>query len=400
MRIAILLPGNLPVPAKFGGAIETLTTHIINMNEDSAGHLEFVVFNNSKGQYRENPRAIYKRTELININSDSVTSKIYNFMYKIIRIFSIRKILPPTYYEYKCSKIILKNKIDLVLVEGNPLQVIALKKKTKKNIILHLHTDILNIISYKNKDVLKYCDMLIVVSDYLKNRVNEIQQLDYPKIKTLKNSIDLSAFEALKYEDFRNEFRTKFNITSSQKLIIYCGRLSKEKGVRELLLAFDKIADYNCKLLIVGASWFSTSKNTVYTDELYRLSKANKDNIIFTGYIPYDSIPKYYAAADIAVVPSIGNEAAGLVILEALASGLPVVLSNKGGMSEYADEKSCMLVEYNEEYISNLAEGIKRLVIDEKLYIYKKKHAKESVLKYGLENYYSNFLNSLEDYLN
>lgn len=388
MKIAILVPGELPIPSQYGGAIETLTTHIINENEKSNLPIYFTIYNQTGKKL--NIQNAYQFTKIENINCFSIKAKTYLLIYKFIRVITLRKFLPATYYEIECVKRIKRDNFDHILIEGSPLQTIYIKKKVRKNTILHLHTDILNGSSYMCNKIVKSCDQIIAVSSFIKNRVEEIVP-NNSKLSVLKNCIDTLKFVPNKHKNFREQFRKERNINKDDFLIIYTGRLSIEKGVKELIIAFEKIKNLNCKLLIVGGAWFSSREKTDYIKELEDLAKTSGDKVIFTGYVKNEDLPQFYAAADFAVVPSICNEAAGLVILEAMSSGLPVVASNKGGINEYANSESCEIVDCDDNFINNLAQAMAKFITNDSYYTQKKSRARVNALQFNLNNYYKEF---------
>ena len=100
---------------------------------------------------------------------------------------------------------------------------------------------------------------------------------------------------------------------------------------------------------------------------------------------------------DIAIVPSIWEEPAGLVAIEALSSGLPLIVTNSGGLKEYVNEDSAIIVEKNEQLINNIAKGLKRLIEDEKLRENMAKEARKQGEKYNTKKYYTDFINLLKE---
>ena len=95
--------------------------------------------------------------------------------------------------------------------------------------------------------------------------------------------------------------------------------------------------------------------------------KRSDGKINFTGYIDYDNIHEYYNHADIGVFPSIITEAFGLTTLEALASGLPVIVSDSGGMHEVINDKCGFIVKRGDNMKTELKETLLKLIIDNNL---------------------------------
>jgi phosphatidylinositol alpha-mannosyltransferase len=109
--------------------------------------------------------------------------------------------------------------------------------------------------------------------------------------------------------------------------ILFVSRLEKRKGAKYLLQAYRK-AKKECppsRLIIVGPG-------DKAQHEYERWVRAvNLEDVIFTGHVPYTDLPRYYHTADIFSIPAIGQESFGIVLLEAMAAGKPIVATNIDG---------------------------------------------------------------------
>lgn len=145
------------------------------------------------------------------------------------------------------------------------------------------------------------------------------------KIFTALNSVDNDYFiqSCDKYRQDRETFRRTRGYPG--KLILYVGRLIEQKGVSDLLMAFQMISGKQPEwgLLLVG----SGEQEKEYRDHC-RIKEIK--NVFFTGFIHQEDIPVYYAISDCLVLPT-HSDPWGLVLNEAMASGLPVICSNVAG---------------------------------------------------------------------
>lgn len=156
------------------------------------------------------------------------------------------------------------------------------------------------------------------------------------------------------------EVRQRLGIGPHETVLIYAGRLEGLKGVHHILeaLSLDHLAQEKVTPLIIGGG--------TYEETLKALSKKlGLDNRVkFLGFVPHRELPRYYSVAHLAVYPSIGDEAFGLSIAEAMACGIPVIATHLGGIPEVVgtDERCGILVPPRES--SALAEGILKLIGD------------------------------------
>ena len=161
--------------------------------------------------------------------------------------------------------------------------------------------------------------------------------------------------------------RAKLNLDSREKVILYVGRFDERKGLETLVRAFALLNQQglkNLKLLIVGGS----SANMPDGDERNRIEHIidelnMREFTIFAGRVGHDLLPLYYASADVCVIPS-HYEPFGLVAIEAMACGVPVVASNVGGLKfTVIPEETGLLVEPKD--IQAFADGIHRILFDD-----------------------------------
>lgn len=122
---------------------------------------------------------------------------------------------------------------------------------------------------------------------------------------------------------------------------------------------------YNIALVLVGSKWYGQNKVTPYVAYVHALAKRSAAPIITTDFVHPSKIPHWYWVGDIFVCPSVWQEPLARVLYEAMATGLPVITTKRGGNPEVISDKG-LLVESAEDPAS-LSESIETLLNDEAL---------------------------------
>jgi glycogen(starch) synthase len=165
---------------------------------------------------------------------------------------------------------------------------------------------------------------VICNSRYMRQEVESVFNLPPDKISIIPNGIRPAAFQAAPDLEVRRRFAAP-----EEKIIFFIGRLVREKGVQVLLEALPLIRNRfpAVRAVIAGQG--------PYFEELHRLALnlGLDGHVVFAGFIDEATRNQLYAHADVAVFPSL-YEPFGLVVLEAMAAGTPVVASDTGGFSE------------------------------------------------------------------
>ena len=388
IKIAMISPGFLPIPAVRGGAVEVLATHIIEGNERSEG-VFFDVYTVPDENLNEKE---YKNSRVIQIQPSILLHRICKLWNILNRNITRERII--TEWQVSIIQKIIVGDYNYILVENDMIMCKHICKVFKhKNIkiIYHMHNgyDADSKTPKLVKEISKRVDKVLAISNYIKNEV--LQVAPTAKIDVLYNAIDLNGFRMQAAS--RETYRKKFLMTEKDRVFIYSGRITEEKGVRELLEAFIRLkkeeAGQCAKLLIVGKSWFASDDVPDYVKELQILAH-NCDDITFTGYVLPPEMPSILAAADIAVIPSKWEEPFGLVVLEAMAAGLKIVTTNSGAIPEIVDSTMAEIVDKESYFVDNLYQGMKNSLNADS----KAEYAAEQLKKhpeFNAEFYYGNF---------
>jgi glycogen synthase len=168
---------------------------------------------------------------------------------------------------------------------------------------------------------------VIVCSEFMKGQVSKSFNCPMDKIDVIYNGVDASKFEFDWTAKDRAAWRAKFALPN-EKIVMYVGRFVREKGIHLLLDAASVILSQepDTKFLIVGGGNREKFEKFVHWYGL-------EEKVLFTGFMANRSLHQVYRIADVAVFPSL-YEPFGIVALEAMAAGAPVVTSDAGGLKE------------------------------------------------------------------
>ena len=165
------------------------------------------------------------------------------------------------------------------------------------------------------------CAALIAVSSKGKNYYKQPNMIPYMPIVTIPNSIDQKEFMKTPCTPQElDSLKKQYNIKKDDVLLLFVGRHGEEKRVFELLTLCKKLVSQkdNCKVMFVGnGPAYEAMVNDAKTE-------INQGKIIFTGFIPWQEVHKYYELADIFITASL-SEMHSMTILEAQMNNLPIV---------------------------------------------------------------------------
>lgn len=157
---------------------------------------------------------------------------------------------------------------------------------------------------------------IIAPSEKIRKLLSEYQ-VECP-VWVIPSGIDVSRYKREKNDGWRERIRRQYGILPDTAVLLYVGRLAREKNVEEIILYQEMIKKRNAVLMIVGDGPFRREL------EMLAEKKGLLSSIIFTGMVSSEDIWKYYQAGDLFVSAST-SETQGMTYGEALASGLPLL---------------------------------------------------------------------------
>lgn len=373
MKIAIFTAdsnGGYPVPASKGGAVSTLIEHLVSENNKKK-LLEMEVLSFYEERAVEKSQ-MYPYVSFTWVKVPKVISLLDTLLFSIILKFfkkkkaiSFRSILGLIYYIINSSIWLRKHKCDKVVVENNiPMAWIIKLSNYKGEVWYHLHN--LPRTNAKCLSVFGKSNFLCV-SNFISKKICEqesaIGEIPREKCFVLYNCVDTILFR--KKEDV--DVRLKYGIKTSEKILLFVGRLSEEKGVDKLLGAIKLIPRDDVRILIVGSLIYGANVMDSYQMRIKEMAEELGNKVIFTGYIPQSELPCYYNSAYISVLPSLWEEPAGLTMIESMACGTPVITTSQGGIPEYV-RSGAIVLPINENLEENIAKNVEMLLSDKSIY--------------------------------
>jgi D-inositol-3-phosphate glycosyltransferase len=175
------------------------------------------------------------------------------------------------------------------------------------------------------RNAVRRADAIVTASDHERAVLARYYDADEARMHTIPCGIDLELF----HPRDRAAARRALGIEADVPVLLWVGRLEKLKGVDILIQALAEVETPDTRLLIVGGDAQADGLRAEL-EEQARTAGVHQ-RVRFEGAVPHDQLPYYYSAADICVVPSY-YESFGLVAVEALACGTPVVASRVGGL--------------------------------------------------------------------
>ena len=295
---------------------------------------------------------------------------------KGIDIPGIRGLMFKRNAKKELEKLVEKEDIDIIhghyLFPAGAAAVEVGKKKGIKTYVTAHGSDMFEL--YKShplarpeiKKVLKNADEVLAVSNALKDEIiaTGVDGIA-DKTRISWNSVDVNKFSDKKNDSFKRQYHLE-----DKPVVMFVGNLIKRKNVDSLLEA-KKSSHSDYYLVIVG-------DGPLYNDHVEKVKKEGISDVIFTG--SRDDVENIIPSCDILILPSF-SESFGLVLIEALACGKPVIGSDVGGISEIITNDVGLLV--YPKCVPSITDAIDKLVIDDELRLRLSQNARNRALDFS-----------------
>lgn len=331
MKIALICTEKLPVPPISGGAIQIYIDAVLPI---LTKYHEITLFSLHNSKLPDQ----YKAGNLRHIRVQGKTADEY--------IYNIKKAMMEDSFEY-----------DLIHVFNRPLWILRLNDAAPNSTFsLSLHNEMFlpkKIDEARALQCINKVRFITTVSQFIADDVQKMYPAAKGKLNVVYSAADNDAYVPIWSEDIKEQRvgRRKQYGLDDRKVILYVGRLSKKKGAHVLIKAMSQVMELHpeAALLFVGSKWYGSNATDDYIVKIQEMAKKLKGPAIFTGFLTPQEIPKYYNMGDIFVCASQWREPLARVHYEAMAAGLPIITTARGGNAEVMQENinGFTIEEYN-----------------------------------------------------
>ncbi|WP_338447839.1 glycosyltransferase family 4 protein [Niallia oryzisoli] len=314
MKVLMICTEKLPVPPVLGGAIQTYISGILPYIRDKYDVTVLGVNDPTLSDSETIDGIHYARIpgKVFEIYKDEVVNYLQSHQFDLIHIFNRPRLVLPVREAAPNAKITLSMHNDMFYPQKiNPEEAAAVVQEVTN---------------------------IVTISKYVGNVIRELYPEAASKLRHIYSGVDGNQFlpgNHPKMQKVRNELR-KANGLENKTVILFAGRLSHNKGVDRLVRALPALAKKHkdLALVIVGSKWFSQDDITDYIAYVKSLANKLPIPVVATGFVSPNEIQNWFAAADIFVCTSLWQEPLARVHYEAMAAGLPIVTTARGGNPE------------------------------------------------------------------
>ncbi|MGE5654224.1 MAG: glycosyltransferase family 4 protein [Bacillota bacterium] len=344
MRIALIAPEKLPVPPISGGPVEITIYELARRLQDRH---QVTVFCPSDPSLPEH-------------------ESLMNMRYLRLPHPSTDQYLEALMQQFTTET------FELVHIFDRPQFVLSLAPRlVDTKFILHLHSDL----PFKESSgaeavaCLDQVSAVVVTSHFLRIHVATRFPRLYDKSRVIKPGVDLTRFAPV-WGAMEERTRKRQQLHLADKQIIMCASsLASVEGIHILLQALRPLMrqDQARLLMLVGDSWYSDPSATPYSRDLAQYGQGFKKQIFFTGSLKVSEMPMVYQLADLYVCPAQWEEHQGMVNLEVMATGLPVIASARGAIPEMVRHGQTGILVYKHTEPAGFTKAIEFLLANPKL---------------------------------
>ncbi len=329
MKIAMICTEKLPIPPIRGGAIQQYIDAVLPFIQEKHDVTVFSVEDPGLPQEEDN-RHIH-----------------------IIRVSGMQK---QDYINNVISH--MKDNYDLIHVFNRPQWVNTIAEAFPNTAIsLSIHNEMFlpsKISKSDGEKCIARVKFITTVSRFIAEGIKKLYPEAASKLRPVYSGVDIHRYQPVWSDEamqIREQLKTKYGLTD-KKVVLYVGRLSPKKGAHILIKAVGKVlmTHPDTALVLVGSKWYGENQEDSYVRQVKQMVQDLDTNIVMTGFIPPKEVISHYYLGDAFVCASQWREPLARVHYEAMAAGLPIITTDKGGNAEVVRGagNGIVLSEYNQ----------------------------------------------------
>ncbi|ADU74192.1 spore coat protein SA [Acetivibrio thermocellus AD2] len=317
MKIALICTEKLPVPPVAGGAVQLYISEILPYLKERHNITVF-----SKIHPGLSPDEVVDNVRYIRVPAANASKYVKNV------------------------KDLLDESFELIHIFNRPKWVLDFSEKlpsAKFSLSLHNEMFLPDKIPYeKAVECINRVEFINTVSKFIADGVKQLYPMAEDKLRVVYSGVNIEKYKPnWSPEGICNKelLKKKLGI-ENKRVILHVSRLSPKKGTHIVLSAMKKVMDCfdDVALVIIGSKWYGKNEEDDYTKQCKALAEQLSGPVVFTGFIPPSEIPPYYNVGDIFVCASQWNEPLARIHYEAMAAGLPIITTDRGGNAEIFED--------------------------------------------------------------
>ncbi|MFM7546307.1 MAG: glycosyltransferase family 4 protein [Synechococcales cyanobacterium] len=248
---------------------------------------------------------------------------------------------PEAYYQ-AVANFVAGEMFDWVIIYNRPKYLPMVANATPKSrFLLSMHNEMFGedkIAPEVARDCLQIVEKVVTVSEFIAHGIADLFPEYRHKLQPVYSGVNLKRFQprwAPEAAERRANLLAAHGL-EDRKVVLSVGRLCKKKGPDILLSAFPEVIEQHpsAVLMLVGSKWYGKNEEDSYVLELKEQAKSLGDAVRFSGFISPVKIPDYFLLGDLFVCASQWQEPLARVHYEAMATGLAIVTTARGGNAE------------------------------------------------------------------
>lgn len=327
MKIAMICTEKLPVPPIRGGAIQQYIDAVLPYIKEKHDVTVFCVADSKLSQNESGNKICY-------INE----TKTQDYISGVIDH--------------------LNDEYDLIHVFNRPKWVNLISEKLPyTKISLSLHNEMFHpskISKEEGEKCIRRVKFITTVSRFIAAGIKKLYPEAAGKIHTVYSGVDIKRYQPIWSQEamkIRNQLKAQYGLTG-KKVILFIGRLSPKKGAHILIKAVKLIQSSHpdIALVLVGSKWYGENQEDSYVRQVKQMADTLDTDVVMTGFLPPNEVVSHYYLGDVFICASQWREPLARVHYEAMAAGIPIITTDRGGNAEVIKGKGNGIVisEYNQ----------------------------------------------------